>query len=345
MEQPSWIAPEDNPWGVRLLDLRPWTRGWIATSSDPDCALTLTQMMHEDGQRLADAPLPGPLRPAHLRYPLDGDVLLDGPLFNPREMEHKWAVYHYGGRILCLRSWTAAVTLVAETHDEDRHLVIDAVAGDEPPGGLDFLLRTHALEERWVLPMLSDEPETCARAAFSCYGSLAEFATPDPLPHFPPRTPLRTNSLLHIAVARGDVAEALALVDRLGCRHLAKDGLTLMHWATVNDGTVKALLEAGVPADLRSAGGTTALMSATEKGGLETLRLLLAGGADPGAADDRGFTCLHRAAELGQGEILEALLAAGAPAHPEAHGHTPLSLARLRGHDDLARRLEAAPRP
>jgi ankyrin repeat protein len=106
----------------------------------------------------------------------------------------------------------------------------------------------------------------------------------------------------------------------------------------------RLLLEQGCPADARSAEGATALMNAVQGGNLPAFELLLGFGADVNAADHRGFTALHRAAEMGRVEMVRRLLAAGALAAPEAQGHTPLSLARLRHESEVVRMLESATR-
>jgi hypothetical protein len=31
----NWIEASENPWGIRLLDLRPITQGMLSTSQDP----------------------------------------------------------------------------------------------------------------------------------------------------------------------------------------------------------------------------------------------------------------------------------------------------------------------
>jgi ankyrin repeat protein len=63
-------------------------------------------------------------------------------------------------------------------------------------------------------------------------------------------------------------------------------------------------------------------------------------GADMDAADDRGFTALHRAAEAGYIAGVKLLLDRGAAPHPEAQGHTPLSLAQQRNQTQVIKLLE-----
>ncbi len=177
----------------------------------------------------------------------------------------------------------------------------------------------------------------------SQFGNRAYFATTHAVCGEPPEQPLRTHSLLHIAVARGDSARARRLLDAgVPIDLLARDGLAPLHWALARpDRTMlRLLLERGCPVDVRSDEGATPLMSAAQGRSLDSVVLLLDQGADPDAADHRGFTALHRAAEMGERDIVRALLERGASAHVEAAGHTPRSLAAARGEDAIVALLD-----
>lgn len=168
----------------------------------------------------------------------------------------------------------------------------------------------------------------------SMAGKLALVATPHTVPTSVPELLLRSHSLPHIAVAKGDLAGVDAqLRSGVPIDLLAGDGLAPLHWALGASGAdmIDALLDRGSPVDARSAEGATPLMNAAQARSLSMVTLLLDRGADPTARDDRGFTALHRAAEMGEADIVRALLARGADPAAEAHGHTPLSLAEARG--------------
>lgn len=331
-----WIGPEDNPFGVPLLDLRPLTQSWVAASSDPKQAENLTAMFQEDGERFASQRADGETTKSELRYRTDG-FLADGILFSPDCMEQKWALFYYAGRINCVRSWTHQVVLSAEAHVRDGWLEIESVTGEGGEERLDHLLRTHALDMVWPvwLPeqMLREEPTKSAQIAFSLYGNRALLATGYRLSGPPPERPLRTNSLLHVKVAQGDVARVQELLPTVPKTLLAKDGLSLLHWALTNE-MLQLLLEAGVPVDVRSHQEATPLMNAVQQEDAERVALLLKAGADPNARDARGFTSLHRAAEMGQTEVVRRLLQAGAtPGLASDEGHTALALAQGRKHE------------
>jgi hypothetical protein len=199
----------------------------LSMSQDPKCAANAVSFGGDTGLGFAGAS-PGGL-PCDLRYRLDG-ALLDGVLFTPREMEHKWALFFHQGRILCVRSWTRTVLLVGQTTQEHGELRVTAVNGsfseaDEAPAftirSFDALLRTYALGLAWPVPLPAGAEEKPYEAAIWCmslYGRHAAFATAAELPLNPPEKPLRSHSLLHIAVAQGQADEVRASQRR--CRSM-----------------------------------------------------------------------------------------------------------------------------
>lgn len=348
-----WLADGENPWPVPVIDLRPFALSMVSTSTDEHAAKNVMSFRSEDGRGFVAQPSSQePMLDLRLSYHCDG-LLADGALFSPARMEHKWAIYHHREHVVVVRSWTREVVLTARTVVGDGRLDLVDGSGDLGHGGapeltratLDFVIRSHALGEVLPAPLppeLADDLPRAAAWCFSMHGVGAQFATPHRLPREIPAAVLRTNSLLHIAVARGDregVEAALAAGAPTGL--LAQDGLTPMHWALVNpdDAMLQLLVDRGASVDARSAQGATPLMNAVQRNDAGRIAWLIAHGADPSAMDDRGFTSLHRAAELGHADAVRVLLDAGARRAPVAQGHTPQSLAAAAGHPAIARLL------
>ena len=178
----------------------------------------------------------------------------------------------------------------------------------------------------------------------SLFGNRAIVATSHKLSDSMPVKPLRTNSLLHLAVAQGDRAAAQShLEDGMPVDLLGQDGSAPLHWSTVqNDISLPELIiERGANVDLRSDGGETPLMWAVQDGNLACTSLLIDRGADVNAVDDSGGPVLHRAVELGHNDIVEELVRRGADCHTMAKGYTPSSLAEFKGHDEIAQFLQS----
>ena len=112
-----------------------------------------------------------------------------------------------------MRSWLRQVQALADVEDRGGHVRITAIQGalaeEEPSFSvrvLDYLLRSHAMGTVYPAPLpaeLAGDPAAAALWCMAQFGNQAWFATPHQVPWSEPDRPLRTHSLLHIAVARG----------------------------------------------------------------------------------------------------------------------------------------------
>lgn len=346
----SWIEAADSQWGVRMLDVRPVTLTVSSWSADARCASNAVSFRQDDGRSfIGEEPPVRRIAKASLRFPTDG-ALADGVLFVPDGMEQKWALFYHRREVICVRSWLRTVQVVARVEPRSEYVEITQVRGtfageDEEPEFtirvLDYLLRSHALETVYPAPLpagVESIPESAAMWCMCMFGNRAWFATPYRFDRVDPDRPLRTDSVLHIAVALGDasaIEEHLAVGVPIDV--LAGDGLAPLHWALASDdpAIMTLLLERGSPVDVRSAEGATPLMQAVQSASTEKVRFLLDHGADVNARDHRGFSALHRAAEMGDLDVLQGLLDRGAMPNPDAQGHTPRSLAEGRENGDI----------
>src|SRR5262245_65905967 len=100
------------------------------------------------------------------------------------------------------------------------------------------------------------------------FGNRALIATPHRFDRHDPDRPLRTHSLLHIAVARGNTsAIERYLAAGVPIDLLAGDGLAPTHWALVSTdpAVMSLLLERGASVHVRSAEGATPLRNAGQE--------------------------------------------------------------------------------
>jgi hypothetical protein len=196
-----WIEAADTPWGVSVLDVRPVTEHMISTSSDPQCAANAVSFDHDDGSVFEGAEplaprLIGAMIPFRVEAPLG-----DGALFRPRQMEHKWAIFHRRGRILFIRSWTRKLHVIAELSAGEGCVRIKRLNGvftgeEESPlfttMVADFLLRSHVLGLVYPAPLPEDmeqSPEQAALWCFHMFGNRALYATHEIIPiHMPEET-------------------------------------------------------------------------------------------------------------------------------------------------------------
>ncbi|MES2075163.1 MAG: hypothetical protein V4462_06025, partial [Pseudomonadota bacterium] len=133
VEEPApkieWFGADSNPWHVPILDVRPFTLTMLSTSSDPKNAENAISYGKDDGAAFIDQqPIFERILSTNLTYPVDGG-LADGVLFQPRQMEHKWAIFYRQKRIIFVRSWQRQVFVVAHTEHRDGLLIINEIHG------------------------------------------------------------------------------------------------------------------------------------------------------------------------------------------------------------------------
>jgi hypothetical protein len=118
--------------------MRPVTQHLLSISSDLQCAADAVSFDHDDGSAFEqDEPLVerviGAMIPFRVEAPLS-----DGTLFCPHHLEHKWAIFHRGGRILFVRSWTRKLHVIAGLSPHEGRVEITRLNGvftneDESP--------------------------------------------------------------------------------------------------------------------------------------------------------------------------------------------------------------------
>ena len=119
------------------------------------------------------------------------------------------------------------------------------------------------------------------------------------------------------------------------------DGASLVAAAEAGDlTTLRRLLDAGAPVDLRDARRRTALLAATHANRVDAARLLIQRGADVNAKDDLQDSPFLYAGAHGRLEILQLTLAAGANLRStNRYGGTALIPAAHHGHVETVREL------
>jgi hypothetical protein len=340
-----WIKAEDNPWHVPVLFIGPCTQTLTSWSKEKSEAQNAMSFPGDDGKEFIGK---APKKARHVNLNLSYRIepkLYDGVLFTPRAMEDKWALFYHQRQIIFVRSWLREVHAVADVVEGHGQIEIKSLSGaltrrsrSFDVRALDFILRSHALREKYPAPLpslLAYSPTSAVTWCMSVFGQSAEFATHHAFPREVPTKPLRTDSLLHLATAKQDFSAIdQCLSAGFPIDLLASDGFPPLQWAP-NAEMIDFLLQRGSPIDVRSAEGATPLMTVVQQPNLQIASYLLERGADPNACDVRGFTALHRAAELGEIKLVRLLLDHGAEADIEADGHTPRSLAKGKGHSAI----------
>jgi hypothetical protein len=201
-ENIRWIEAAETPWGVPVLDVRAVTQNMISTSADQQCAANALSYGRDDGSAFAaDEPASPRVIGALMRYRVNAP-LADGALFRPREMEHKWAIFHHQQRILFVRSWTRRLHAIAELSLHEGYVEVNRIRGvftdpEESPlfttMALDYLMRSHVLGMVYPAPLpegLEATPLEAAMWCFQMFGNRALCATHAIIPLSRPEPPL-----------------------------------------------------------------------------------------------------------------------------------------------------------
>jgi len=112
------------------------------------------------------------------------------------------------------------------------------------------------------------------------------------------------------------------------------EGVTLLHWAAINNRLEIASYLISKGADVNAIGGdlrSTPINWAVRQGQLKMIVLLLKHGANPSILDSEGYNCLHLAAQFGFTSIAAYLIAKGMDIDaPDSNGMTALMWASFR---------------
>lgn len=352
----NWVEADDNIWGVRVLDVRQVTHTMLLVAGEGNqFASNAVPWGASDGTTfIGEEPPVTRTVETNLRYPID-QPLVDGVLFIPDEMEHKWVLFYHLGRIIFVDSWQRQVRVVARVEMGDTYAEITEVHGtffadDEDTEFtvrvLDFLLMSHALETDHPAPLppgIAPDPRDAAEWCMFKFGNRASFATQHQIAYRDPENLPRTNSMLHIAAARGDeeAVEAL-LASGVPIDLTDRYGNAPLHWALEREGTamMTLILEHGSPVDVHTSEGPTPLMIAAQHGSIDKVSFLLDRGANVNAYDERTGTALHFAAATGHVDVVRELLDRGGSPNIEARGYTPRSIAEEAGAAEILALLD-----
>ena len=186
----TWLDPEENPFGIRVLDCRCFTKNMLSTTPDTELAQRFLHLRNSTGEEYRGQ-VPGNLMAVSCRlvYAHEGSQGDDGPLFKAEEMEDKWDVYFYDGYLYFCRSWGGELVFRAKVEFSASEAIvthIDAdskfVFGEEALAlrQVDFLIKSHLhhLDVPHPLPAgIGDCPEEIAQHSFSAFGRWASYAT------------------------------------------------------------------------------------------------------------------------------------------------------------------------
>jgi hypothetical protein len=187
--QLAWLEPDQNPFGMRVLDCRPFSTTMISATKDPNIAARFSQLRRASGEEhRGRIPEDAVVARCNLSYLFNGEFR-DGPLFVAQQMEDKWDIYLYDGHLYFARSWTGELVFRATIEFKETEAVITEVEAsrskimDDPTLAVrmvDFLMKTHLYRKEAPHPLpqgFPEEKKTLALYSFSVYGRWAFYGS------------------------------------------------------------------------------------------------------------------------------------------------------------------------
>ena len=187
--QLAWLEADQNPFGLRVLDCRPFSTTMISATKDAAIAARFNQLRSSRGEEhRGQHPEDAILAHCDLSYPFNGESR-DGPLFTAGQMEDKWDIHLYDSQLYFARSWTGEMVLRAAIEFKEKAAVITRVEAnrakvmDDPAHAVrivDFLMKTHLYRREAPHPLppcLPDDKKLLALYSFSEYGRRALYGS------------------------------------------------------------------------------------------------------------------------------------------------------------------------
>jgi hypothetical protein len=204
LRQVVWLTPPHSPFGVPVLDCRPFCTTMVSFTQDQRIAETYLRNRQSTGEDHRGREPASPMFLAvRLAYPVRASFA-DGPIFRAAAMEEKWDVYRHGPQLLMARSWTGELSFIVDGHFSGPEWTVagmmadSRVAENDPAlavGIVDYLIKSHILggDNPHPLPasMRGADDRQLAMWSFQQFGRRGRFATfadtttlplmPDPL--------------------------------------------------------------------------------------------------------------------------------------------------------------------
>ena len=183
-----WLAPNENPFGVEVLDCRVYAASMIATTADPQIAKQYSGLRTSSGEEFrGSSPRDARKVACSLTYQVNQRPG-HGPAFKSQQMEDKWDIYFYDDYLYFTRSWTGDLVFRAEMRFADGQarmsLIETSLKDDEDQfivRQVDFLVKSHLLGLASLYPLpksrRTDPPNVLALYSFALYGRRALYGS------------------------------------------------------------------------------------------------------------------------------------------------------------------------
>ena len=192
-DQLKWSeAGGDNPYNVKILDIRDFTQNAVATQYNQPVVESFNESRSDNGEKYKTALIANAQTyKANIVYQHKGQ----GAIYKAESMEVKWDIYAYDNWLYFVKSWTSELVYKAHFIKKNDKLVIDKIitGAVEKMSSTDeeketyaaqnvySMIQTHLMDTAWpykIPEMMRDIPEKLiASHMFALFGSKATVAT------------------------------------------------------------------------------------------------------------------------------------------------------------------------
>lgn len=184
---------DENPFGIRVLDVRSLTWHAVATTSDQRIAESFNMQRQSDGLEFVDVAIHDVQTvTCNLTFPHNGERL-EGIVYKADSMDVKWDIYIYDSVFLFVRSWTGQLQYRATACVGENSITINKIEApadhiETAAQAVHFLIGTHAMGRvlpHTIPPGTPNDEQQIALLSFSMYGTLGIYATFDDVTKVP----------------------------------------------------------------------------------------------------------------------------------------------------------------
>jgi len=186
---PVWLEPNQNPFGIKVLDVRKYCQSMICWTTDKKVAKKFNKLRNSIGEKYIGKQPDNSIGiecNLHYSHPGSGP---DGPIFKATEMEDKWDIYIHNNFLYFARSWSGDLIFLTKVEFTGKEVVIGHISANSDfvnsdklnaISQVDYIIKSHLfkVEVPHSLPTNFQGNNTeIAEYSFSTYGRRASFAT------------------------------------------------------------------------------------------------------------------------------------------------------------------------
>lgn len=184
-----WIEAHQNPFGIRVLDCRSFSKSALCFTPDKGAAEKFLKLRSSTG---GDHRTQFPKNALHircnLRYHFE-EKIIDGPVFVAKVMQDRWDVYLYDGFLYFSNSWSGELLIRAKADFKENEFLVPAIdiRSDLAKRNktlavrqADYLIKSYLCRREMPNPLpknLPNVPKQIALYSFSLYGRMSSYAT------------------------------------------------------------------------------------------------------------------------------------------------------------------------